>query len=549
MFGELALIYHQPRLATVICLCDTEMCTMDSRQFNKILGILQRQEDQKKNEFIEKEILKDKEYSSLAHVIGVNFVKRVMPKNKIVFRQGEVPEKVYLIYGGQVKLVKECLKLSKFPITNKIAIEQKQKRDEISTINFALKKKEPAEAAMRIEFSLLGKGQMIGEEGLFSGELRDYTAIIDSEAQLYEIDNERFLVVCKNNSTVKALMNKLIEKKLKNLDILQLRALKVKLKAIRSENKITSSSLELQKSDMKKEDNKLSQERYKDFREAAFRSFEHGLPESACQSLFKIANRAHVSFPQKDRFEVEMKKKEAEKKSRIYSQKKSTGKEIEETKPEDNSPSKRSYQRSIIKNKEALLEALCKPSGFQYMRTNRLKNEANGYVFTSDPHTFRKEWIRNISKKGSDSKIILRDNSFGEISNNETSLKKMFEQSKAAGGSSSRHFRSSSTGQLDIKISSFESKCLSFKNSNSNIDPHNPTIHITPGIIESNSLNSNISNNNGTCSKHNTCKNTSMVEFDIQNNRTRRTPFLNINKVILIPEIKKKRMTINQRNV
>ena len=33
MFGELALIYNQPRLATIISLCDADMATMDRRNF------------------------------------------------------------------------------------------------------------------------------------------------------------------------------------------------------------------------------------------------------------------------------------------------------------------------------------------------------------------------------------------------------------------------------------------------------------------------------------------------------------------------------------
>ena len=102
MFGELALIYNQPRLATIISLCDADMATMDRRNFQRILGALSRQEDQKKIEFIEKEILKEKDYSSLAHTIGINFVKRTVQKNKTLFTQGEVPEKVFLIYSGQI---------------------------------------------------------------------------------------------------------------------------------------------------------------------------------------------------------------------------------------------------------------------------------------------------------------------------------------------------------------------------------------------------------------------------------------------------------------
>ena len=65
---------------------------------------------------------------------------------------------------------------------------------------------------------------MLGEEGLFSGERRQYTATVDVETVLYEIDNERFLVVCKNNIFVNKLMVKMSESKQKNIIFLEQRA-------------------------------------------------------------------------------------------------------------------------------------------------------------------------------------------------------------------------------------------------------------------------------------------------------------------------------------
>lgn len=213
MFGELALIYNQPRLATIISLTNSEMCTMDKKNFHKILGVLQRQENQKKIEFIQNEILRDSELASLAHVIGVNFVKRHVQRHKLLFQQGEVPEKVFLIYSGQVRLWKTVA----IEEQQDAQSEKKQKAKEPFSLLRVLKKPK----FIKKEFSLVGPGQMVGEEGLFSGSVRTYNATVDAETVLYEIDNERFLVACKNNMVVKNLMEKLIQKKIKHLQALE----------------------------------------------------------------------------------------------------------------------------------------------------------------------------------------------------------------------------------------------------------------------------------------------------------------------------------------
>src|SRR3990167_2618173 len=228
MFGELALIYNQPRLATIISLTESEMCTMDKKNFQKILGVLQRQENQKKIEFIQNEILRDSELASLAHVIGVNFVKRHVNRHKLLFQQGDVPEKVFLIYSGQVKLWKTVA----MDEENEATGESKLRQKESESLFKVLKKPK----IIKKEFSLVGPGQMIGEEGLFSGNTRTYNATVDAETVLYEIDNERFLVACKNNIVVKTVMEKLIQKKIKHLQVLEMLADKLRTRLQQKES-------------------------------------------------------------------------------------------------------------------------------------------------------------------------------------------------------------------------------------------------------------------------------------------------------------------------
>ncbi len=429
MFGELALIYHQRRLATVICMSETEMCTMDSVQFNKILGVLQRQEDQKKNEFIEKEILKDKEFSSLAHVIGVNFVKRVMPKNKIIFRQGDLPEKVYLIYSGQVKLVKETEVSRGFDVC--------AKKKSLQTIT-SLERSKPLQAPdelkkVRLEFALLGNGQMMGEEGLFSGDLRGYTAIIDSEAVLYEIDNERFLVVCKNNLTVQMLMNRLIEKKLRNLDLLISRALKVKTKALHCDWQLAPAKNAAPPEQPEADSNRKSSRALFALASNA-QWFAEDLQVDS--GLKKMLSRTRLNIPSSSNLQEHFEQLQA---SRSTQQRlRRSTEDLKQLSKKPNGDRLASQKRSLLTSKAALLEVLDKPSpALAYLRSSHPSNDKKGYIFTTNPHTFRMELVRSFVKKKSDNTVKLRETSrqFGDRSSNKLSLIK-----------STFHSRSSSTG-------------------------------------------------------------------------------------------------------
>ena len=216
IFGELALIYNQPRLATVVCLTRSEMCLMNQDSFRKTLGTIQRQEDRVKIEFIEKEVLISREYSMLAHTIGINFTKRIVKKGERLLNQGEIPEKVFIVRDGQVRIWKYDLA--------KIEPTKEKKGENLQELKRSLVRV-PASHKMK-ELAIVGRAQIIGEEGLFTGETRQYTATADTESTVYEINNERFLVVCDNNFMIKNMMEELIDKKRRILRILEARAIK-----------------------------------------------------------------------------------------------------------------------------------------------------------------------------------------------------------------------------------------------------------------------------------------------------------------------------------
>lgn len=217
IFGELALIYNQPRLATVISMTESSMCLLDRKSFKNSLGKIQRKRDREKIEFIGKNIIGE-EYSSVAHTVGINFTKKVIKKGDHLFIQGELPEKIFIIFTGQIRLW--ATGHSGVGSETKSAFED-------TCPPMMIKKKNTSNIR---ELAIVASGEMVGEESLFTGDLRQYNATADVETLVYEINNERFLVVCENNRLVKQMMLNLIDRKKSIIKILEDRAARSKKK-------------------------------------------------------------------------------------------------------------------------------------------------------------------------------------------------------------------------------------------------------------------------------------------------------------------------------
>lgn len=423
MFGELALIYNQPRLATVIALNSSEMCVLDKRNFKKILGTSQRLEDQKKNEFIEKEILKDKEYAPLAHVIGVNFVKRHAQRNKILFSEGDLPEKVYLVYSGQVRLWRqvEAREGEKESST--------QVRDQVKLNSLIrTRKTKPSKR----ELCLMTGGQMIGEEGLFSGHRRTYTAVIDDESILYEIDNERFLVVCKKNKPVQQMMEKLIQKKLSHLKLLEIRAenlhenLQRKMIEPYRGNKPLAAAFKPLQHDPTKQGTTDSEE--PSINPTMINTFESCVTEEgrsrnlslqATANLKKLLQRDENSTAHVDNMTAVLKKQISSSELRSSDNNQSpplllfdqhSQAYLRQAKQKDAKTYKK-LPTNFSDRSEVLIGALLKPRGINYqnLRSNVDVLKKQPILITSDPHAFRMELaVRRHRRQNTDSLVFQR---------------------------------------------------------------------------------------------------------------------------------------------
>ena len=207
MFGEQALIYKKKRAAHCIVVSDDcQLCVMNDQDFGSVFAPLQMQEEEKRKVFIEREILADPEMRSLTRVIGINFTKRRYVKSKVLFSEGERPEKLYFVYEGQILLWTDSLE-QKDKDKKKLAHLQDEGEQKNLLLDFSPKKKQ------KYDIMLSGAGKMVGEEEIFTGQRRRYNAVVDCECLVYEIECERMLNVSNGNHFVRnILQQKILDK-------------------------------------------------------------------------------------------------------------------------------------------------------------------------------------------------------------------------------------------------------------------------------------------------------------------------------------------------
>lgn len=181
---------------------------MNDADFARVFAPLQMQEEEKRKVFIEKEILADPEMRSLTRVIGINFTKRRYVKSKVLFSEGDRPEKLYFVYEGHILLWTDSLDI-KDRDKKKLMQYQDNKEDKCLIKDFTPKR------TQKYDIMLSGAGKMVGEEEIFSGQRRRYNAVVDSECLVYEIECERMLNVCYGNHFVRNILQQKISDKIK----------------------------------------------------------------------------------------------------------------------------------------------------------------------------------------------------------------------------------------------------------------------------------------------------------------------------------------------
>ena len=116
-FGEWALIYNQPRSASIYTLEDSIFFTLGEKPFkDSFLESINNYEFEKKKFALENffpfQMIKDRQLSMYKNIVPIN-----CEKNQIIFKEGDISDSIYLIYLGSFTLEKSY-KNKKFKVLN-----------------------------------------------------------------------------------------------------------------------------------------------------------------------------------------------------------------------------------------------------------------------------------------------------------------------------------------------------------------------------------------------------------------------------------------------
>lgn len=108
-FGEVALIEQKPRLATIRCLQDSHFAVLSKKDFNKVLGIIERKKYNEKIQFLRSlPYFSQLTRASLGKLI-YQFTDIKTLKDQILFREGEPSDFVYLVKEGQFEVSRSLM--------------------------------------------------------------------------------------------------------------------------------------------------------------------------------------------------------------------------------------------------------------------------------------------------------------------------------------------------------------------------------------------------------------------------------------------------------
>ena len=167
-FGEWALIYNQPRAASVYTLEDCVFFILEEKNFKKsFLKSLINSESRKKKFVIENlfpfNIFKERQSSLYKNIVPIT-----IERNQIVFNEGDKSDTIFLIYLGTFILEKKY----KHKIFNVLSLE---------------------------------KGSIVGLESIFEGENSNYKCTL----KLHSYDDFGLIFACNVNKLVPYIINKM----------------------------------------------------------------------------------------------------------------------------------------------------------------------------------------------------------------------------------------------------------------------------------------------------------------------------------------------------
>ena len=173
-FGEYALLYNQPRMASVICMSEVDLAVLSKQSYLQMLGKIDNKRIDEIVSFLKNfPIFKTWGKNALVRV-SYFFTEHKFNRKAVLFKEGEAIEKVLFTKEGEFLLIKALHEEGSLKVGKKMRIKK------------------------NAQVSLLGPGEILGEEVLSSCK-HSYTCKVNSQiGRVLGISRNDFISKIKN---------------------------------------------------------------------------------------------------------------------------------------------------------------------------------------------------------------------------------------------------------------------------------------------------------------------------------------------------------------
>ncbi|EAS01670.2 cyclic nucleotide-binding domain protein (macronuclear) [Tetrahymena thermophila SB210] len=166
-FGELALLYESPRMATIICLEKCHFAVLNKKEFLRVLKNFQKENLNKKLLYLQNLPLFQKINLSLLRQIYSKAFDIRTAKGQIIFKQGSAAENFYIVKQGEFQVKQEISHMVDQEEVHSIQSLQNQDLTKITN---------KKQKYLTVQISLLIQGDYFGEEDLLkNNEKRSFS--------------------------------------------------------------------------------------------------------------------------------------------------------------------------------------------------------------------------------------------------------------------------------------------------------------------------------------------------------------------------------------
>eukprot|EP00347_Sterkiella_histriomuscorum_P008621 403344394 len=105
-FGDLALIEQKPRMASIRCLTETHFAVLSKKDFNKVLGVIEKKKYNEKVQFLRSLPFFSQLTKTSLGKLTYQFTDISTIRNQVLYKEGDSADYVYIVKGGQFEVIK-----------------------------------------------------------------------------------------------------------------------------------------------------------------------------------------------------------------------------------------------------------------------------------------------------------------------------------------------------------------------------------------------------------------------------------------------------------